>query len=172
MAQAVGGTQQSNEGEEQVEVDIDLRAHLSKYNVPDRVFDLLEKDSITADELSTFRTKDLDNWCDENELRTIEARRFVNAVKALPNAIATQPKVVKVFVGNEEKEQLTQFDEMETKINKLIENVTNINKKKKANMNNIIKEINNTCAKILTFVENLRKNLVQQACITQYEHNQ
>ena len=168
MAQAIGGTA-NKEGEEQVEVN--LRAHLSKYNVPDKVLSLLVQDSITADELSTFRTKDLDIWCDENGLRAIERRRLINAVKALPNPTASKPQVnvVKVFLGNEEKEQLAQFDDMEKNIKKMIEEINDINKKKNTNMDSIVKEINNVCDKIQIFVENLRHNSLEQVKST---HNQ
>ena len=88
MAQAVGGTG-SNEGEEQIQCD--LLAHLLKYNVPNRVLDLLNQDSITVEELSAFRIKDLGKM------------RFLNAVKSLPNARANKPQIVTVFLGNEEK---------------------------------------------------------------------
>ena len=102
MAQAVGGTERK-EGEE--DLLFDLQRHLKRYNVPDRVFNLLKQDSITCDELTTFTNNDLERWCDENQLRTIERRRFINAVKSLPNAQASKPdapKIVQVpiFLGN------------------------------------------------------------------------
>ena len=46
----------------------------TKYNVPDRVYKLLCDESITIDELVTFRTSDLDDSCSEHSLKTIERR--------------------------------------------------------------------------------------------------
>ena len=90
-----------------------MLTHLLTYHVCNKVIQLLEQDSITVDELSAFRVKNLDIWCDENHLRTIERTRFINAVKLLPTANANKPQVVRVSLGNEENEQLSQFDEME-----------------------------------------------------------
>ena len=157
MAQLVNSV--TCEGEE-----FDLQTHLSRYNVPDRVLGLLERDSITASELLTFTSNDLEEWCYENQLKTIERRRFVNAVKALPEAEANKPppNVVKVFLGNEEKEQLAQFDDMKTNIKKMINEISDMNKKKQLNVDDIIKDIDNVCHQMQTLVENLRKNLLVQ----------
>ena len=90
----------------------------------------------------------------------------MDGVKLLPNAEANkeiiQTNVAKVYLGNEEKEQMKQFDDMKTNINKMIDNIDNINKKKKESATNIIKEINTVCDQMQTFVESLRKNLLQQ----------
>ena len=76
-----------------------MQVHLSKFNVPNRV---------SIDELITFRTTDLDAWCTEHQLKTIERRRFLNAVNSLKNTntstnLNTQPVVKLVFAGNEGK---------------------------------------------------------------------
>ena len=65
------------------DTQFDLKSYLSKYNVPDRVYNLLCDESITFDELMTFRVKDLDEWCDEHSLKIIERRRFLNSIKSL-----------------------------------------------------------------------------------------
>ena len=158
MAQAASSG--TNEGEAQN--DIDLQSHLSKFNVPDRVFTLLKQESITVDELLTFTNKDLEEWSGEHSLKTIERRRFINSIKSLPNCHANKPQFVKIFLGNEEKEQLKKFDDMEKNVKKMIENVNNIDKHKQTNAGNIIKEINNVCNQIQTFVENLRTKLLQK----------
>ena len=147
---------------------INLRTHLTKYNVPARVYKLLCDESITADELITFRTNDLDDWCNEHSLKTIERRRFLNAVKSLPNAQANKPdnkpKVVEVpvpiFLGNEEKEQLSQFSKMEENVQNMINHINEM--ENKSNVDKIIKEIDNVCDGIQSFVEKLRKNLLKQ----------
>ena len=163
MAQGIGGTEGKG-GEKQLEFD--LREHLLKYNVPDRIFNLLKQDSITIDELSTFRTKDLDIWSDENHLRAIERRRFINAVKSLPNSQAgkpdIQPKIVPVLIGNEEKEQLNQlqFDEMTNSVENMIHHINKL--QNKSNVDKTIEEINSVCDEIQSFVETLRKNLSKQ----------
>ena len=86
--------------EEEPSAKFDLKAHLSKYNVSDTVYKLLCDESITFDELITFTTNDLKDWCNEHSLGTIERRRFVNAVKSLPNAqsnIPDKPKIIMYF---------------------------------------------------------------------------
>ena len=158
MAQFVD---EGSEGQVQ-DTKLDLRAHLAKYNVPNTVFKLLQQDSITVDELSAFRVKDLDNWCDENHLRTIERTRFINAVKSLPNAKANkrdnQPKIV--FLGNEEKEQLSQFDDMKNNVTNMINHIHKF--QNKSNVDKVAGEINSVCDEIQSYVETLRKNLLAQ----------
>ena len=157
-----------DEGQVQ-ETQFNLRAHLSKYNVPHTVYKHLCDESITVDELITFRTSDLDNWCDEHNLKAIERRRFLNAVKALPNAqVNTKEEINKeiiplpIFLENEEKEHLGSFDAMKNNVTKMIDTVNDI--EKKTNIENVIEEINSVCYQIQTFVENLRKNLIKQVC--------
>ena len=164
MAQFVD---EGSEGQVQ-DTQFDLKTHLSKYNVPDTVHKLLCDESITVDELTTFTIKDLEDWCIEHSLKTIERRRFVNAVKSLPNAQSNvQPlkeKIVEVpiFLGNEEKEQLSQFDEMKNNVNKMIKHINEIHKKSNANGVHVIQEINKVCDEIQSVVEKVRKTLLQQ----------
>ena len=147
---------------------ISLRTHLTKYNVPARVYKLLCDESITIDELTTFRTNDLDDWCNEHSLKTIERRRFLNAVKSLPNAQANKPvnkpRVVEVpvpiFLGNEEKEQLSQFDKMEENVTNMMNHINKI--KNKSNADKLVEEINSVCNEIQSYVEKLRKDLTRQ----------
>ena len=76
------------EGQE-TQCEFNLKAHLSKYNVADRVYGLLYNESITIDELITFTILDLKDWCNEHSLKTIEKkRRFLNSnsTKSLPNS--------------------------------------------------------------------------------------
>ena len=40
-------------------------------------------------------------------------------------------KIVKVYLGNEEKEQMEKFDDMKKNINKFLDNTNDINKNKK-----------------------------------------
>ena len=112
----------TNEG--QVETRFDLKQHLSEFNVPDAVYKLLVQESITFGELVTYTSDDLKDWCNEHNIKTSERRRFINAVKSLPNAEASKPSAIQkekmVFVGKEEKEQMNEFDEMETSVNKTI----------------------------------------------------
>ena len=147
---------------------------MSKYSVPDTVYKLLCKDSITVDELITCTTKDLEDWCNENELRMIERRRFLNAVKSLPNAQSNKPdnintnkpQIVTVFLGNEEKEQLNKFDEMKNNVEKVIDCIKQI--KDSTKVDKVIEEINNVCDKIEMWVAALRKKLLQHVCIRVY----
>ena len=144
----------------------DLKAHLSNYKVPDTVYKLLCNDSITVDELITCTAKDLEDWCNENQLRMIERRRFLNAAKCLPNVQANKshvPKIIPVFLGNEEKEQLNKFDEMENNVETVIDCVKQI--KDLTKVDKVIHEINNICDEIETFVAVLRENLLQQVYI-------
>ena len=148
---------------------INLRIHLTKYDVPVRVYKLLCGESITIDELITFRTIDLDNWCNEHKLKTIETRRFLNAVKSLPNAQANKPdnkpKIIQVpiFLGNEEKEQLNKFDDMKNNVKNMINYIHEI--ENKANVDKLIEEINWVCNEIQSHVEKLRKDLTRQVYI-------
>ena len=148
---------------------VDLKTHLSKHNVTDKVFKLLCKDSITIDELTTFTNEELKEWCNENSLKIIEKKRFVKAVKLLANSQANktdnEAKIVSVFVGNEEKEQLTQFDNMKNNVKNMMNHIHQFGKK--SNVDKIIKEINSVCDEIQSCVEKLRNNLLNQVrCIT------
>ena len=145
----------------------DLKTHLAKYNVPERVYNLLVEESVTVSELLTFRTTDLDYWSDEHELKAIERRRFINAVKALPNAEANKPStakpnIVKIYLGNEEKEQIKQFGDMKANVNKMKHTIEQMNGKNQTNAENAIKDVNNVCNQIQTFVENLRNKLLKK----------
>ena len=156
------------EGQDTQFNNFNLKAHLSKYNVPDTVYELLCKESITIDELITFTISDLQDWCNEHSLKTIEKRRFINLIKSLPNSQSNKPenektKIVPVFLGNEEKEQLLQFDDMKNNVENMIKNVNEIKTKIK-NVDGVIQEINDVCDKIESFVEILRRNLLQTVC--------
>ena len=151
---------------------INLRALLSKHNVPVTVYKLLCDESITIAELITFTNEDLKDWCNEHSLKTIERRRFLNAVKSLPNANANrkikdndhdhEPKIVPVFLGNEEKEQLNQFDEMKNNVENMMNYINQL--KNELNVDKVIKEINNICDDIQSHVEKLRTNLLNEVC--------
>ena len=124
MSQFVDEAEEGAEGQVQ-DTKISLQTHLSRYNVPNGVYKLLCDESITIDELVTFTNEDLKDWCNEHSLKTIERRRFLNAVKSLPNATANkkldnEPKIIPVLIGNEEKEQLSQFDEMKKNVENMI----------------------------------------------------
>ena len=156
------------EGQE-TQCEFNLKAHLSKYNVPDRVYGLLNDESITIDELITFTILDLKDWCNEHSLKTIEKKRFINSIKSLPNSQSSKPdaeektKIVQVpvFLGNEEKEQLAQFGDMKNNVKNMIRNVNETTTKLK-NVDAVINEINHVCDKIESFVETLRRNFLQQ----------
>ena len=165
------------------DTQFDLQRHLSKYNVCDRVYKLLCHDSITVDELITFTNSELKDWCDENHLRIIEKKRFVNAIKSLPNSQAIaikhdEPKIVPIFLGNEEQEQLSQFEKMEKSITNIMNCISEI--ENKSNVDKVVQEINDVCDEIQSFVETLRKNLLQQVfgvylkaqfvCFTKLKH--
>ena len=138
----------------------DLKAHFSNYNVSVNVLAMLYDESITIHELVTFTTKDLEDWCNEHSLKTIERRRFVNAVKSLPNAQANKPKFTPVFLGNEEKEQLNEFDEMTSNVKNMIDKIKEI--KDSTCVENVVQKINDVCDEIEAFVAAWRKQLLKQ----------
>ena len=51
-----------DEGIQQQQEPTILEAHLSKFNVPNKVYSLLLEESITIDELITFTNNDLETW--------------------------------------------------------------------------------------------------------------
>ena len=158
MAQAA--PTQSNVGE--IECKLELKTHLSKHNVPDHIYTLLQNDSITMSLLLTFTNDDLKDWCNEHNLKIVERRKFMNAIKELPNADANKSQFV--FVGNEEKEQMSQFESMKENINNIIKNINQINTQKNINAATIINEINTVCDQLNTLVDNLRTTLLQTVC--------
>ena len=91
-----------------------------------------------------------------------------HCVKLLPNTQANKrndhdaPEIVQlpIFLGNEEKEQLNKFDEMENNVQKVIDCIKQI--KDSTKVDKVIQEINIVCDEIETFVAALRKNLLQQ----------
>ena len=58
--------------------------------------------------------------------------------------------------------QIQQFEEMQNNIKSMIDGIGDIDKDKKANVESIISEINTVCDQMQTFVESLRKDLLQQ----------
>ena len=166
------GMQNSMDSRAEVQdTQIDLKGHLSKHNVPDTVYELLCRESITADELTTFTNEDLKDWCNEHSLKTIERRRLLNAVKSLLNAQANiepeKTKIVQVevpvFLGNEEKEQLNQFDEMKKNVTSMIHHINEM--QIKINVDRVVQKINQVCDEIESFVKTLRRNLLQKVYI-------
>ena len=154
--------------EEVSECELNIQEYLSKYNVAEKVFTLLQQESITVNELLTFTNQDLERWCDEHKLKTIERRRFINAIKALPNAeTANKPEIVKMFLGDEEKEQLKQFDEMKSNINAMIDIVGKIKEKQETSINDVIKDINKLCDDICIekLAQEMRKDLLEHVCV-------
>ena len=163
MAQFIDeGLDKTVEGQVQ-DTQFDLKSHLSKYSVPNTVYRFLCDESITVDELVTFTVEEVREWCNEHSLKLIEKKRFLNAVKSLPNSQANKPdesKIVTVFLGNEEKEQLSQLDDMKNNVENIIDHINEIENKSK--VDEIIKEINNVCDEIQSYVERLRQTTVSQ----------
>ena len=119
-----------------------LQKYLSKHNVPDKVYGLLQSDNISLGELTTFTNEDLKDWCVEHELKTLERRRFINAIENLD-------------FTKKEKENLKQIEQINTNINEMI-------KDSKTSIESTIEEINTVCDKIQAFVETLRKSSVKK----------
>ena len=174
MSQVASTDTKEGETAKSREQDENLQAHLSKFSVPNRVVTLLEQENITIAELVTFTVEDLKDWCNEHSLKTIERRRFLNAVSSLKNEnnnINSNNSNTKagatrlVFVGNEEKEQINQFNQMSQNVQTMINCVNNINENSTKNINVAIKEINIVCDKIESFVKQLRKNLLAKVCL-------
>lgn len=144
-----------------------LQNHLKKYNVPEIVYRHLEQQCITQAELVTFTSDDIKDWCNEHNLKTIERRRFINAVKALPNAEINKPKpskekeIVKVYLTKEEKEQMIEFNTMKHTVHKMIKDIGEIKAKNKSNVTTITKEINSFCNQIQIFIEQLRAKCLE-----------
>ena len=154
-----GRNDEGAEGQVQ-DTQFDLKTHLSKYKVSDTVYKLLCDESITVDELITLTNEELKDWCNENSLKTMDKKRFINAVKSLPNAQANRPDNEPVSIGNEEKEQISQFDEMKNNVKNVMNYISQV--QNKSDVDKIIQEINDVCDKIQSFVESLRKNLLKQ----------
>ena len=141
-----------------------LQKHLKKHNVSDGVYKLLEEESINQAELSTFTNDELKDWCNEHNLKTIERKRFITAVKALPNAQinkSQKKQVIKIYLSQEEKEQMTQFNKMKQEINEMTNDINEIKCQNKSKVDKIMKEINQTCDQIQEFVEQLRNKSIQ-----------
>ena len=63
----------------------DLDNHLNKFKVSSLVQKLLSAENIDNSELITFTIDELRDWCNEHFLKTIDKKRLIEAVKALPN---------------------------------------------------------------------------------------
>ena len=124
-----------------------LKSHLEDFNVPDKVYTLLEGDGIRVNDLTSFRIKGLDGWCHEHSLKIIERTRFIKAVKALPNAQA-----------NEEITESTVKPYLRKELKKIQENT-----------NNMAQRINDVCDrldKLEVFVKQFRNNSLNQvSCV-------
>ena len=143
----------------------DLQNHLTKFDVPDRVYTLLETDGIHIGDLISWRVKDIDNWCDENSLKTKERTRFITAIKNLPNAQAAKPKpTIMLYLEKEHKQQIQQFEQMEQNINILIERIDDINKQENVNTKNITQWINDVCNEMEALVKQLKTDLLSKVC--------
>ena len=139
-------------------IQFDLKKHLSKFNIAETTYEALSDESTTVDELITFTVDDLTDWCKEHSLTTIERRRFVNAVKALPNCQAN----VDILLDNKEKDHLSQFDEMKNGVLKTIDMINKFEIEEKNNMDNISKEIDDAYDEFISFADKLRNHLLQE----------
>ena len=150
---------------ENTHTQLELKEHLAKFNVPETVYKALSDESITVDELITFTIEDLTDWCNEHSLKIIERRRFVNAVKALPNSEAnkpSKPKIVEILLDTEEKEQLSQLDEMKNGVRKTIDMINTFEIEDQNKMDEISKEIRVICDEFSSLAEKVRKHLLQE----------
>ena len=146
--------------------NIDLKHYLSQYSVPDSVYSLLNDESITISELFTFTNDDLKDWCVEHKLKTIERRRFINAVQNLPNSQLSEngrkQEIVKVYLVNEEKEQMNELNVMKRNINNVIKHINNMSKSSTNNINDIKNEITNVFYQIETLVEQSKQTQLKE----------
>ena len=67
---------------------------------------------------------------------------------------------IPIYLGNEEKEQLNTFDEMENNISKIMNHLKEM--KNSTIIDKVIQEINDVCDEIETYVAALRKELLKQ----------
>ena len=100
-------------------------------------------------------------------MKTIERRRFINAVKSIPNCQAvknTKPQqpIVKIYLGNEEKEQMKQFNSMKTNVNKKIKIIETAINQSKIHVKKVNVDINAVCNQLIQLVDQLRSNLLKQ----------
>ena len=145
----------------------DLKGHLTKFKVSESVQNLLKTEDIDIDELVTFTVKNVEDWCKEHSLKTIETIRLVNAIKSLPNSAANYETLIRtergfIYLNQKEQLQREKFEEMITNVQALMENIDNINQSRQINEQSLITQVNDTCDKIQTFVENIRADLLSQ----------
>ena len=143
-----------------------LEELLSKFNVSDAIYEMVKKENLTIDELVTFTSDELKDLCNENKIKTSDKRRFINAIKSIPNSESSKPKpkeiIKKIYLSNEEKEEINNFDIMKNNINNLSKLFkTNINESD-LNNKNIKNEINAIYDQIISYIDGLRDKLIKQ----------
>ena len=99
-----------------------LREWLLSRKIPSSVCDALDEQDVSKEEIITYTEQDLIDLCNLLNLNVVIRKRFINAIKAMPQAVASidQNQGI-VFLGNEEKQQM---DEFKTMINNIKQNVT------------------------------------------------
>ena len=140
-----------------------LREWLLSRKVPSSVCDALDEQDVSKEEIVTYTEQDLIDLSNLLNLNVVIRKRFINAVKAIPNAVSSidQNQAI-VFLGNEEKQQMGEFKTMIKNLKQHVTTTTNELKECDKNCENMKKEVNKVYDDIQTMVEQARKEDLQQ----------
>ena len=147
--------QMQREGEK----DDGLREWLLNQKIPSSVCDALELENVTKREIMTYSEQDLIDLCNHLNLNIVIKKRFINSIKSIPNAVSSisqNKSIIKVFLGNQEKQQMEQFKIMTETLKKNINTATNELKECDNDIDNMKNEINKVYDDIQTMVEQAR----------------
>ena len=104
----------------------------------------------------------------EHQIKTIERRRFINAVNKLKDEKQTPQSISQTQIQiqnnkDEEKEQTNEleFDKMIDNVENIIKQTNSINKKQNKNITSVINNVNNICDEIEMYIKQLRKSLIE-----------
>ena len=139
-----------------------LREWLLSRKVPSSVCDALDEQDVSKEEIVTYTEQDLIDLSNLLNLNVVIRKRFINAVKAIPNAVSSidQNQAI-VFLGNEEKQQMGEFKTMIKNLKQHVTTTTNELKECDKNCENMKKEVNKVYDDIQTMVEQARKEDLQ-----------
>ena len=131
--------------------------------IPSSVCDSLDSQDVSKEEIMTYTEQDLVDLSNLLNLNVVVRKRFINAVKAIPNAVSSviQNQCI-VFLGLEEKQQMDEFATMIKNLKQKTIATTNELKECDNNFENMKQEVNKVYDDIEKMVKQARKEDLQK----------
>lgn len=145
-----------------VHIQNDLRALLVNHKVPGFVCDTLDELQLTKEEIISYTEQELIDLSNHLNLNIVIRKRFLNAIKSLPNSAASSnlsnKSIVKVFLTNEDKQQMDEFKTMRKNMQGSLSTVSNELKECENYFQDIENQVSDIYDKIKVMIEATMQN--------------